>query len=94
MAYLRDFNFDVLKIDRAFIESIHSPRDLGLVASIVSMGKILGMRVVAEGIEEQAQVDQLNRIGCHFAQGYFYSKPLPVDAFLKLVAESPVSKTA
>ncbi|MEM1434988.1 MAG: GGDEF domain-containing protein [Pseudomonadota bacterium] len=94
MAYLRDFNFDVLKIDRAFIESIHSPRDLGLVASIVSMGKILGMRVVAEGIEEQSQIDQLNRIGCHFAQGYFYSKPLPVNDFLKLVSEPPVSKTA
>ena len=94
LAYLRDFNFDVLKVDKAFIDSLSSPRDLGLVASIVSMGKILGMRVVAEGIEDENQVEQLSRIGCHFAQGYYFSRPVPLEAFLELVAGMSVSKSA
>lgn len=81
LAYLREFNFDVLKIDKAFIDRLDSPRDLGLVASIISMGKILGMRVVAEGVEESAQLDQLTRIGCHFVQGYLFSKPLTFEDF-------------
>lgn len=94
MAYLRDYTFDVLKIDKSFIDSLSSPRDLGLVASIVSMGKILGMRVVAEGIEEREQVEQLNRIGCHFAQGYYFSRPVSVADFLRLVGEGSVPNTA
>ncbi len=94
LAYLREFNFDVLKVDKVFIDSLDSPRDLGLVASIVSMGKILGMRVVAEGVEEAAQVEQLSRIGCHFAQGYLFARPLACDEFLDYVAAEQTSKTA
>ncbi|MFK7914449.1 MAG: putative bifunctional diguanylate cyclase/phosphodiesterase, partial [Pseudomonadales bacterium] len=82
LAYLREFNFDVLKIDKAFIDRLDSTRDLGLVASIISMGKILGMHVVAEGVEEPEQLDQLRRIGCHFVQGYLFSKPLPFAQFV------------
>lgn len=81
LAYLREFNFDVLKIDKVFIDRLDSTRDLGLVASIISMGKILGMRVVAEGVEEPVQLEQLTRIGCHFVQGYLFSKPLPFEQF-------------
>ncbi|MGI9328453.1 MAG: putative bifunctional diguanylate cyclase/phosphodiesterase [Pseudomonadales bacterium] len=94
LAYLREFNFDVLKVDKVFIDSLDSPRDLGLVASIVSMGKILGMRVVAEGVEEPAQVEQLSRIGCHFAQGYLFARPLACDEFLDYVAAEQTYKTA
>lgn len=90
LAYLRHFNFDVLKIDKVFIDSLDSPRDLGLVASIISMGKILGMRVVAEGVEEPEQLAQLARIGCHYAQGYLFARPLPPAEFMEYASDAPL----
>jgi diguanylate cyclase (GGDEF)-like protein/PAS domain S-box-containing protein len=86
VGYLRDYEFDVLKVDKSFIDGINGARDLGLVASIVAMGRILGMRVVAEGVEEEEQVQRLKRIGCDFIQGYYYSKPLPALEFAEFVA--------
>ncbi len=88
LAYLREFEFDTLKIDKSFIDQLANPRDYGLVASIVSMGRILGMRVVAEGVETGEQAQQLRQIGCDFIQGYFYSRPLPVDDFYDFVADT------
>ncbi len=87
VGYLRDYEFDVLKVDKSFIDGINGARDLGLVASIVAMGRILGMRVVAEGVEGEEQVQRLKRIGCDFIQGYFYSKPLPADEFVQFVED-------
>ena len=66
IGYLRDYGFDVLKVDKSYIDNISGVRDLGLVASIVSMGRILGMRVVAEGVENRHQVERLKHIGSHF----------------------------
>lgn len=86
IGYLRDFEFDVLKVDKSFIDSIESSKDLGLVASIVAMGRILGMKIVAEGVEEKAQVDQLKRIGCDYIQGYFYARPMPLPEFLEFLS--------
>ena len=85
VGYLRDYEFDVLKIDKSFIDSVCEVRDHGLVASIVAMGRILGMRVVAEGVEEDAQLRQLTQIGCDYVQGYFFSKPLPAEEFVQFV---------
>ena len=86
LSYLRDFRFDTLKIDKSFVDHlVGSATDLGLVASIVSMGRILGMRVVAEGVETIDQVDHLGGIGCDLIQGYYFSKPLEVDAFTEFV---------
>jgi diguanylate cyclase (GGDEF)-like protein/PAS domain S-box-containing protein len=81
LACLRHIEFDVLKIDKTFIDGLDQARDYGLVASIVSMGRILGMRVVAEGVETAAQVEHLRQIGCDYIQGYYYSPPLPADDF-------------
>lgn len=83
LAYLRTFDFDVLKIDKTFIDEMVNARDYGLVASIVSMGRILGMRVVAEGVETGDQVQRLKRIGCDLVQGYYFSRPLSAQAFLE-----------
>lgn len=88
VGYLRDYEFDVLKVDKSFIDGIDGARDLGLVASIVAMGRILGMRVVAEGVEEEDQVQRLKRIGCDFVQGFYYSKPLPAAEFEAFVLAS------
>jgi diguanylate cyclase (GGDEF)-like protein/PAS domain S-box-containing protein len=83
LAYLRTFEFDVLKIDKTFIDEMDNPRDYGLVASIVSMGRILGMRVVAEGVESVDQMTRLKQIGCDFVQGYYFSRPLPAEEFFR-----------
>ena len=78
---------DVLKIDRSFICDLeHNNTDLGLVASIVSMGRILGLDVVAEGVETDAQLNCLKQAGCDLIQGFLFSKPLPAadfDAFAR-----------
>jgi diguanylate cyclase (GGDEF)-like protein/PAS domain S-box-containing protein len=82
LSYLRKFHFDVLKVDRSFIRDVErSNTDLGLVASIVSMGRILGVEVVAEGVESDAQLQRLQQVGCDLIQGYFFSKPLPAPEF-------------
>lgn len=81
LSYLRDFRFDTLKIDKSFMDHVvESPRDLGLVASIVSMGRILGMGIVAEGIETEAQLNHLARIGCDYVQGFYFSRPIESQA--------------
>ena len=87
IGYLKDFDFDVLKIDKSFIDNICTSKELGLVASIIAMGRILGMKIVAEGVEEADQVEELKRIGCDYIQGFFYSRPLPDGDFERFVAD-------
>ncbi len=87
LSYLRNFEFDVLKVDKSFIDGLTSHRDYGLAASIVSMGRILGMRVVAEGVETGEQVSRLRQIGCDYVQGFYYSKPLPAKEFYAFVTD-------
>ena len=90
IGYLRDHSFDVLKVDKSFIDGVcDSSRELGLIAAIVAMGRILGMQIVAEGVEEANQVESLKQIGCDFIQGFYYSKPLPVDEFARFVLGDP-----
>ena len=81
IGYLRDFDFDVLKIDKSFIDGLENVKDYGLVASIVAMGRILGLKIVAEGVEDESQVHHLKQVGCDYIQGFYYSKPLPVSEF-------------
>ncbi len=82
LSYLRQYHFDILKIDRSFVRDMHRNKaDLDLVAAIVSLGRILDIGVVAEGVETQAQLDALQESGCHLMQGYYFSKPLPAEDF-------------
>ncbi len=94
LSYLRDFEFDVLKIDKTFIDRLENTRDYGLVASIISMGRVLGMKIVAEGVEEEAQVQRLSKIGCDYIQGFYYSRPLPIDDFIAYVGEHALRESA
>lgn len=87
LGYLRNFEFDVLKVDKTFIDELSSTRDYGLVASIVSMGRILGMRVVAEGVETAEQVKRLKQIGCDYVQGFYFSRPLPAEDFYAFMTD-------
>ncbi|HEY2028904.1 MAG TPA: EAL domain-containing protein [Myxococcales bacterium] len=80
LSYLHELPIDALKIDRSFIGAIgQDDRKHKIVQSILLLGKGLGIEVVAEGVETQQQVDALLKLGCERAQGYFYSRPLPLE---------------
>jgi diguanylate cyclase len=82
LAYLRDFNFDYLKIDRSFVKKcVEKENDMILCQAIVSMAHKLKLMVVAEGIESEAQRNAFISAGCEFGQGNYYSLALPVDEF-------------
>jgi EAL domain-containing protein (putative c-di-GMP-specific phosphodiesterase class I) len=86
LAHLKRLPVQELKIDRSFVMHMDSdPNDAAIVRSTVDLARSLGLRVVAEGVESQSTWDQLARFGCHLAQGYHLSRPLPVarlDAWL------------
>ena len=89
LSYLRQYHFDVLKIDKSFVDDLeHSNTDLGLVASIVSMGRILGVEIVAEGVESMTQLQYLKQIGCDLIQGYYFARPMPIADFEAFLAEN------
>jgi len=86
LSYLKRFPIDTLKIDRSFVSGI--PDDAGdcaIAGAIVSMAKQLGHKVIAEGVETEAQLAFLARIGCDEIQGYLFSTPLPADEFVALL---------
>lgn len=83
---LKDVNLDILKIDKKFIDDIECSNKGGaIVSSVVNMARQIGMDVIAEGVENQLQLDFLKEIGCDIIQGYYYSKPLFEDDFNKIV---------
>jgi len=84
--YLRRYPFDILKIDRSFIVDLsHSSEDQALVKATVAMAHGLGLTVIAEGVEHADHLDFIKKNGCDFAQGYFFSKPLPAIEFKALL---------
>jgi diguanylate cyclase (GGDEF)-like protein len=86
---LREFNFDKLKIDRAFVSSILEDRPSEhIIRAILAMCEGLGMDVVAEGIEQEAQADRLVQFGCAGGQGYLFGKPVNADATLGYLRDS------
>jgi diguanylate cyclase (GGDEF)-like protein/PAS domain S-box-containing protein len=88
LGYLHDFHFDTLKIDRSFVSrSDQGGRQAEIVRTIVGLARALSMEVVAEGVETGQQVAQLQQLGCDFAQGFFFSRPLAADVFGQLLAE-------
>jgi len=85
LAYLRKFNIDFVKIDKSFTANISDgSSDMALCEAIIVMAHKLGKKVVAEGVETQAQLDLLFAAGCDFGQGYLFSKPVSADVFANL----------
>ena len=86
MMYLRQFEIDKLKIDRFFLEKVESsPSDAAIVSAIIALGNQLGLQVLAEGVERESQIDFLQANGCLKVQGYYFSRPIPVDAVTDLL---------
>ncbi len=78
LAYLHRFPVDMLKIDRSFVNTIGGNDDnLAIVRTIIDLAHNLGLEVIAEGVETREQMDILRDLGCEYAQGYYYSRPLP-----------------
>ena len=85
LAYLKRFPLDELKIDRSFIRAVaDSPADAAIVQAIIVLARSLGLRVVAEGVETQAQLRYLAQLDCDQYQGFLYSRPVPVAQFEQL----------
>ena len=85
LAYLKRLPLDQLKIDSSFVRDILA--DVGsraIAQSVISLGRALGLSVIAECVETKEQRDLLNRLGCHAFQGFLFSKPLPLEVFEKL----------
>lgn len=81
---LKDISADVLKIDMGFLRaSENEVKGQDILESIIGLANKLGMRVITEGVEKKTQVDMLYDMGCKMFQGYYFSKPIPVDEFEK-----------
>lgn len=88
LAQLRDIPFDELKVDRSFVHGAYRDASLrAIVEASLGMARQLGMKTVAEGVEEQADWDFLRAAGCDLAQGYFIAKPMPAADLAGWIAD-------
>ncbi|MBL4832707.1 MAG: EAL domain-containing protein [Pseudomonas sp.] len=88
LSYLRRYDFNVLKIDRSFIQGIPKNKaDCELVNAIIAMAQSLGLKTVAEGVETKEQVALLSTLGCDYLQGYFFSKAVPAQQLIDYSAK-------
>lgn len=90
LSYLHRFPVNTLKVDRSFVMRLESGGDgVEIVRTVLMLAHTLGMDAVAEGVETAAQAEKLRAIGCEYGQGYFFAKPLPVEAVEALLASDP-----
>jgi len=93
LSRLAKFPIDVLKVDGSFVSRLDSDvKSLALTKSIVLIGKTLGMKLMAEGVETQAQLTRLSEMGCEFIQGYLISKPVPPPQFVEVFTRNRDAK--
>ena len=88
LSYLKKFPIAILKIDKSFVDDIgKDPNDTVIVKSTIQLAHSLGLKVIAEGVETKAQLDFLRKYDCDYVQGYYVSKPLPLNALKAYVAD-------
>ncbi len=88
LSYLHRFPIDTLKIDRSFVNTMEEGTENGeIVRTVIALARALKLDVIAEGIESVHQLHQLRVLGCEFGQGYLFSRPLPVAAIDRMLAE-------
>ena len=93
LAEVRDLPIDTLKIDRSFVTADPGSGEEAILRASVEMGRALGCRVVAEGVETEAQLELLAGLGVTYVQGYLLGRPMPPEEFLALLG-SPVDRTS
>jgi len=88
LRYLQQFPVDVLKIDKSFVDGVaRGGHDAALGRTIVALAEMLGLRTVAEGIEDPVQRERLHALGCELGQGYLFARPLEAGALHELLAD-------
>jgi EAL domain-containing protein (putative c-di-GMP-specific phosphodiesterase class I) len=89
LSLLREYPFDTIKIDRSFVQDLVPSRDvLAVTHATIALIANLGMVSLAEGVEDAAQVAVLQSLGCRYAQGYFFSRPVRADRLLEALESS------
>ena len=88
LAYLNRFPLDALKIDREFVDALGVEQErTAIVEAIMAMARALSLDVIAEGIEHEAQLSELQRLGCDYGQGHLFSRALPAEKIGELLAD-------
>jgi len=88
LAYLNRFPFDALKIDRSFVDALGVEQErTAIVEAIIGMARALALDVIAEGAENEAQLSELRRLDCDYAQGHLFSRPLPAEKITALLGD-------
>jgi EAL domain-containing protein (putative c-di-GMP-specific phosphodiesterase class I) len=88
LAHLRRFPLDVIKVDRSFVAGLGDGQGSSIAGAIVSLAHALGLRTVAEGIEDDEQRRAVMALGCDVGQGFLFARPMPVDDLTRLLAAS------
>jgi diguanylate cyclase (GGDEF)-like protein/PAS domain S-box-containing protein len=95
LAYLRQLPVDVLMIDRSFVADLHdSPEAAAIVHSLIDLGRTLDLELIAEGVELEPQLHELERQHCNMAQGFFFARPMPAEDVASLLEATAPRKAA
>ena len=88
LSYLKRFPIDTLKVDKSFVQDMRPDNnEHTLVGAIIAMGRSLGLRIIAEGVELPSHLAALGDLGCDYAQGYYFSRPVPAEEFATTASE-------
>jgi EAL domain-containing protein (putative c-di-GMP-specific phosphodiesterase class I) len=88
LAHLRRFPLDVIKVDRSFVAGLGDGQGASIAGAIVSLARALGLRTVAEGIEDEEQCRAVVALGCDVGQGFLFAAPMPADDLTRLLTAS------